>query len=97
MAKKFGVDISVHNSSVDFSALKEAGIEFVIIRCGYGSDYTEQDDTRFAENVAKADAAGMPWGTYIYSYAKVGEFMRLSGRLWNLAVYRPFVYWRQYI
>lgn len=65
-----GVDISEHNGSVDFQALKNAGIEFVIIRCGYGSDYTYQDDSRFAENVRKADAAGMPWGVYLYSYAK---------------------------
>lgn len=64
-----GVDISVHNGSVDFQALKKAGIEFVIIRCGYGSDYTNQDDSRFSENVRKADTAGMPWGVYLYSYA----------------------------
>lgn len=65
-----GVDISEHNGSVDFQALKNAGIEFVIIRCGFGSDYTNQDDSRFAENVRKADTAGMPWGVYLYSYAK---------------------------
>lgn len=64
-----GVDISVHNGNVDFNALKAGGIQFVIIRCGYGSDYAFQDDERFAENVRKADAAGMPWGAYLYSYA----------------------------
>lgn len=64
-----GVDISTHNGSVDFQALKNAGIEFVIIRCGYGSDYTNQDDARFSENVRKAETAGMPWGVYLYSYA----------------------------
>ena len=65
-----GVDISTHNGSVDFQALKNAGIGFVIIRCGYGSDYVSQDDDRFSENVRKAETAGMPWGTYLYSYAK---------------------------
>lgn len=64
-----GVDISEMNGSVDFQALKNAGIQFVIIRCGFGSDYTNQDDKRFAENVRKAEAAGMPWGAYLYSYA----------------------------
>ena len=64
-----GVDISVHNGNVDFNALKAAGIQFVLIRCGYGSDFTYQDDERFAENVRKADAAGIPWGAYLYSYA----------------------------
>lgn len=65
-----GVDISEMNGNVNFQALKAAGIQFVIIRCGYGSDYINQDDECFAENVRKADAAGIPWGVYLYSYAK---------------------------
>lgn len=64
-----GVDISEMNGSVDFAALKSAGVEFVIIRCGFGSDYINQDDKRFEENVRKAESAGMPWGAYLYSYA----------------------------
>ncbi len=67
--QKKGVDISEMNGSVDFVALKNAGVEFVIIRCGFGSDYTNQADKRFEENVNKAQAANMPWGVYLYSYA----------------------------
>lgn len=69
MARR-GVDLSEMNGSVDFPALKAAGVEFVIIRCGYGGDFVHQDDARFRENVEKADDAGMPWGAYLYSYAK---------------------------
>ena len=65
-----GVDISEHNGVVDFTALKNAGVAFVILRLGYGSDYTHQDDKRFGENVRKAQAAGLPWGAYLYSYAR---------------------------
>lgn len=65
-----GVDVSVHNGDVNFTALKNAGIQFVLIRCGYGSDIKSQDDTMFAQNVAKADSAGLPWGVYLYSYAQ---------------------------
>jgi len=65
-----GVDISEFNGSVDFSTLKNAGVHYVIIRTGFGSDYPGQQDKRFAENVRKADAAGMPWGVYHYAYAK---------------------------
>ncbi len=65
-----GVDISEMNGSVDFGALKRAGVGFVILRCGYGSDFAHQDDSRFQENVAKAEAAGLPWGAYLYSYAQ---------------------------
>ncbi len=75
MATK-GVDISEHNGSVDFQALKNAGIGFVIIRLGFGSDYTDQDDSRFSENVRKAETAGMPWGAYLYSYAKTTQMAK---------------------
>lgn len=68
-APVFGVDISEMNGAVDFSALQKAGVKFVLIRCGYGNDDGDQDDIRFLENVRKADAAGMPWGAYLYSYA----------------------------
>lgn len=64
-----GVDISEFNGSVDFTALKNVGVQFVIIRTGFGSDYPGQQDKRFSENVQKAEASGMPWGVYHYAYA----------------------------
>ena len=64
-----GVDISAHNGDVDMNKLKEAGFTFVMIRLGYGSDYTSQDDIWFERNVQKAEAAGLDWGAYLYSYA----------------------------
>ena len=67
--KKFGVDISEWNGAVDFGALKRAGVQFVIIRCGFGSDSHDQDAEQFFENVRKAEAAGIPWGAFLYSYA----------------------------
>ena len=45
-----GVDLSEHNGNVDFAALRAAGVEFVLLRLGYGSDYAHQDDARFTEN-----------------------------------------------
>ena len=65
-----GVDLSEMNGDVDFQALKKAGVEFVILRCGYGSDYLNQDDKRFSENVRKAETAGIPCVAYLYSYAR---------------------------
>ena len=64
-----GVDISVFNGDVDMKKLKAAGFTFVIIRLGYGDNLTSQDDTMFETNVKKAEAAGLDWGAYIYSYA----------------------------
>ena len=74
--QKKGVDISEHNGSVDFQALKNAGVQFAILRLGYGSDYVSQDDSRFSENVRKAETAGMPWGAYLYSYAKTAAMAK---------------------
>ena len=64
-----GVDISEFNGNVDMNKLKAAGYTFVIIRLGYGDDETDQDDSLFEQNVKKAEAAGLDWGAYIYSYA----------------------------
>lgn len=64
-----GVDISDNNNNVDFEALKRAGVKFVLIRCGYGGDYPNQDDGEFFNNVRKAKAADIPYGVYLYSYA----------------------------
>lgn len=66
---KKGVDISAANGNIDISKVKRAGYDFVMIRCGYGSDLTVQDDSQFENNVRKCEAAGIPWGAYLYSYA----------------------------
>lgn len=64
-----GVDISYANGDIDLNKVKEAGYSFVMIRCGYGSDISSQDDAQFENNVRKAEALGIPWGVYLYSYA----------------------------
>ncbi len=66
---KKGVDISYANGNIDLDKVKAAGYDFVMIRCGYGSDIRSQDDAQFENNVRKAEAIGMPWGVYLYSYA----------------------------
>lgn len=63
------MDISSLNGNVSIEKIKDAGYDFVMIRCGYGSDLAVQDDTQFENNVKKCEAAGVPWGTYLYSYA----------------------------
>ena len=69
LVNKKGVDIGDHNGDVDFAALKRAGVEFVMLKCGYGSDITGQDDHQFEANVRKAEQYGIPWGAWLYSYA----------------------------
>ena len=66
---KKGVDISAANGDVDLAKVKAAGYDFVMIKCGIGNDDVTQDDSQFENNVRKAEALGMPWGAWLYSYA----------------------------
>ena len=68
MAKK-GIDVSYHQGTIDWGKVKNSGIEFAIIRIGYGM-YDNQKDTQFETNYKNARAVGIPVGVYHYSYAK---------------------------
>ena len=63
-----GIDVSKHNGAIDFTAVRNAGFEFAILRAGYGK-YESQKDPRFEENYRAAKAAGLHVGSYWYSYA----------------------------
>lgn len=61
-----GIDVSVWQGDIDFYKVKKSGIDFVIIRAGYGNG---NKDKWFEENYRKAKAAGLDAGAYWYSYA----------------------------
>lgn len=94
MAKK-GIDVSYHQGTIDWKKVKNAGIEFAIIRIGYGI-YDYQKDKQFENNYKNARANGIPVGVYHYSYAtSVAEAQKeanlvvswLNGRDLDLPVY----------
>jgi lysozyme len=65
-----GIDVSTFQGNVDWTAVKNAGIHFAIIRASYGWENVEkQTDARFYQNLAGAKAAGIDCGAYHYSYA----------------------------
>lgn len=69
MAKTFkGIDVSQYQQSVDFKKVKASGVDFVIIRAGFGK-YANQKDPYFEKNYKAAKAAGLKVGAYWYSYA----------------------------
>ena len=72
-AQKKGIDVSEHNGTIDWNKVKADGIEFAIIRCGYGQDMTSQDDKQWAHNVSECERLGIPYGIYLYSYANTVE------------------------
>lgn len=63
-----GIDVSRHQGNIDWQKVKNEGIEFVIIRAGYGRE-SSQKDPMFEANYAGAKAVGLPIGAYWYSYA----------------------------
>jgi len=65
---RYGIDVSYHNGTIDWYAVKQSGIEFAIIRSGYGK-YAYQEDNQFRNNYNNAKSAGIDCGTYWYSYA----------------------------
>ena len=64
-----GIDVSAHQGRIDWEKVKNSGIQFAILRLGFGSDMQSQDDAYFEANVQGCESAGLPWGTYLYSYA----------------------------
>lgn len=63
----YGLDLSKHNGTVDFSSIKNNGNDFVILRCGYGVNGTK--DPKFEDYYKQAKAVGLKVGAYYYSYA----------------------------
>lgn len=53
----------------ELEKIKNDGIDFAILRAGYGKN-ANQEDAYFATNFKNATAAGLPVGIYWYSYAK---------------------------
>ena len=90
-----GIDVSKYQGNIDFKKVKNAGIQFAIVRIGYGR-YESQKDEFFEANYEGFMKQGIPVGVYHYSYAtNVGEAKKeaavvlkwLKGRNLNLPVY----------
>lgn len=60
-----GIDISKWNGDIDWKAVKKAGVEFVIIRAGYGMNV----DYKFKQNIEAAIDNDMLIGIYWFSYS----------------------------
>ena len=72
MATYKGIDVSKHQGKIDWQKVKSAGIQFAMLRAGYGR-YANQKDEQFEANYTGAKAVGIPVGAYHYSYAKTVE------------------------
>lgn len=66
-----GIDVSVWQDAIDWQQVKEAGIEFAMLRIGYrGTDQGGLNEDAFLRaNYAGAKAAGIKVGGYFFSQA----------------------------
>ena len=70
MEKIFGIDVSYHNGTINWSKVKSEGVKFAILRAGrtsLSSSKTMAKDVKFEEYYKQAKAIGMPVGAYYYS------------------------------
>lgn len=71
-----GIDVSYHQGVIDWTKVKDSGIEFAMIRASRGYISKKKPmtaDTMFAANITGALAAGIKVGVYHYSYAHTVE------------------------
>lgn len=68
---RIGIDVSKWNKEIDWEKVKDAGVEFVIIRCGYRGSSTGSliVDPYFEENIRGAEEAGIDVGIYFFTQA----------------------------
>ncbi len=68
---RVGIDVSKWNGEIDWDRVKNAGVEFAIIRAGYRGSVTGSlvVDPYFAANMKGATASGIPVGVYFFTQA----------------------------
>ncbi|MBR1692769.1 MAG: glycoside hydrolase family 25 protein [Lachnospiraceae bacterium] len=91
----FGIDVSKWNKEIDWKKVKEAGVEFAIIRCAYRGSSTGAlvEDPYFQKNIEGAVAAGIKVGVYFFTQATtVTEAMEEASIAVSLVRNYPLAY-----
>ena len=72
LGSKVGIDVSYAQGNIDWQKVKNAGVEFAMIRVGYrgyGTEGLVREDKTFQQNITGAKNAGLKVGVYFYSQA----------------------------
>src|SRR5690554_97820 len=82
-----GIDVSTHQGTIDWEKVKVAGIQFAIIRAGYGRNAI---DAQFVRNISECNRLGIPCGVYWFSYALTAEEAAQEAR-YCLEAIKPYL------
>ncbi|WP_251861292.1 GH25 family lysozyme [Clostridium sp. Marseille-Q2269] len=72
-----GIDVSEHQGKIDWKTVKNSGIQFAILRAGYGKNNI---DKQFINNANGCTNVGMPFGLYWFSYAYTEDMARQEAK-----------------
>lgn len=88
---EIGIDVSKWQGDIDFKKLKDAGVEFVIIRVGSSTGINGENfvDSKFIQNIENANSVGIPVGVYFYSYANSME-RAINDAKWIIDVIKDY-------
>ena len=77
-----GIDVSEHNGTINWQSVKDSGIDFAILRVGFAGDTNGgRLDNYFKRNVSECERLGIPYGVYLYSYARNEDEAQAEARL----------------
>lgn len=68
-----GIDVSKHQGVIDWAKVKASGIQFAMLRAGYGANNI---DAQFKRNISECNRLGIPCGVYWFSYAYSPDMAR---------------------
>ncbi len=88
---KIGIDVSGWQKDIDFEQLKNAGVEFVIIKVGgtLGTNLDFYVDSKFTQNIENAIKYGIDIGIYFHSYASSSK-ETINEAKWVMEQLKPY-------
>ncbi len=89
--KSMGIDVSAHQGKINWAQVKQSGVDFAIIRCGFRGQTEGKiyEDAKFKTNVTGAIANGIKVGIYFYSTA-INETEALEEAAWVINKIAPY-------
>lgn len=77
-----GIDVSKWQGYIDYNKVKEAGVEFVIMRLGTQTDTLNEIsvDTYYYQNIKAAKEAGLKVGVYVANTANTTELSKKEAK-----------------